>query len=101
MSPAVAPKEGISAEWVKWVAGIAIVLSGSVFGYAISIERRLSTTETAQANHIKTADEAKADVYRRLDRQDDNISKVLNGITAVQVEVAKISGYMERQKATH
>lgn len=87
------------SEWVKWVAGLALGLNGVVFGYAISIEHRQTKTEENLITHVAEAKDTKSDVYRRLDRQDENITKVLTGINSVQVDVATIKGYMERTKA--
>lgn len=97
MSPA---PQNSGADWVKWVAGLALSLNGIIFGYAISIERRQSTTETALSSHIIDAKESKAIINSRLDRSDESSAKVLQGISAVQVDVAKITGYLEQIKAT-
>ena len=89
------------SEWVKWVAGIALMLNGVVFGYAISIEHRLTKTEEGHAAHVKAAAEDKAAIQGQLKQQDETNKQVLAGITAVQVEVAKITGYMERSKSAN
>ncbi len=86
-------------EVVKWLLGLAYTVIVLIGGYVVSVEHRLTDTESKQATHLADAKETKADVYNRLKQQDDNISKVLSGITSVQVDVATIKGYMERSKA--
>jgi hypothetical protein len=89
----------LSPEWVKWVAGIALMLNAAVFGYAISIEHRVTKTEENLTAHLDKAKDDKKEINERLKAQDDNISKVLTGITTVQVDVAEIKGYMQRAKS--
>jgi len=82
----------VSADWVKWVAGLALTLSGTAFGYAINTEHRQTATETTLENHINDAKETKQDVYQRLKATEDKQAAVLESINAVRVDVAAIRG---------
>lgn len=86
------------SEWVKWVAGLALMLNGVVFSYAISIESRLSKQEADAASHIEKAKEDKAEVFSRLNRQDENSAQLIKIINGVALDVATIKGYFERNK---
>ena len=86
------------ADWLKWGVGLTWAAMSALVVYVVSVEHRLTTTETTQANHIASAAKSETAIYTRLDRQDDNITKVLSGIGQVQIDVATIKGYMERKK---
>ncbi|OON67819.1 hypothetical protein [Hymenobacter sp. CRA2] len=81
-----------TADWVKWAAGICMLLSASAFGYAISTEHRLTNTETTVAQHLAEAKETKADVYQRLNAQDQTQKEVLQAVNDVKVDMAAIRG---------
>lgn len=85
---------------VKWSIGLAYAVVLLIGGYVVSIEHRQTKTEENLTTHVAEAKESKADIYGRLNRQDENINKVLTGINTVQVDVATIKGYMERTKST-
>ena len=95
------PAEGTN--WVRWAVGILITLlvalNGWAFTYTVGIEHRVTKTEADLTTHLAKATEDKREINERLKAQDDNISKVLTGITTVQVDVATIKGYMERSKS--
>ena len=82
----------VSADWVKWVAGLALTLSGTAFGYAINTEHRQTATETTLETHISDAKETKAEVYARLKAAEDKQAAVLESINVVRVDVAAIRG---------
>ena len=89
-----------SSEWVKWVAGVALALSSSAFGYALNTEHRLTNTETTVARHLDEAREAKADIYLRLNSQDQNQKEVLQALNDVKVDMAAIRGALGIPKQT-
>ena len=82
----------VSAEWVKWVAGLALTLSGTAFGYAINTEHRQTAVETTLTGHLDDAKETKKDVYQRLSAQDQNQKEVLQALNDVKVDMAAIRG---------
>ncbi len=90
----------ISSEWVKWVAGVALLLSSTAFGYALNNEHRMTTTETTVAQHIAEAKELKQDVYQRLHQQDQNQKEVLQALNDVKIDMAAIRGALGIPKAT-
>ncbi|MDF7809916.1 hypothetical protein [Hymenobacter sp. YC55] len=102
MSPVAAVKNSGVAEWVKWVLGILIsaliVVNGWAFAYTIGIEHRVTKVETDQAAHLISAGNDKTAINARIDRTDAAQAQVLTTINAVAVDVARIRGYMERQK---
>jgi hypothetical protein len=85
---------------VKWVAGVALALSSTAFGYAINAEHRLTNTETTVAHHLEEAKETKADVYQRLSAQDQNQKEVLQALNDVKVDMAAIRGALGIPKST-
>jgi hypothetical protein len=91
-----------SSNWVRWAVGILITLlvtvNGWVVAYTVGNEHRVTKVETDLSGHIEKAKDDKADVYARLKEQDTNGAKVLQAITSVQVDVAKLTGYFERAK---
>lgn len=89
-----------TAEWVKWAAGICLVLSGSAFGYALNTEHRQTATETTLAKHVEDAKETKADVYQRLNNQDQTQKEVLQAVNEVKVDMAAIRGALGIPKAS-
>jgi hypothetical protein len=82
----------VSADWVKWVAGLALALSGTAFGYAINTEHRQTATETTLSLHVSEAEKTKTDVYQRLSAQDQNNKEVLQALNDVKVDMAAIRG---------
>ena len=95
-----APTNTVSADWVKWVAGVALLLSGTAFGYAINTEHRQTATETTLTQHVIDAKETKADVYQRLSAQDQNQKDVLQALNDVKVDMAAIRGALGIPKNT-
>jgi fumarylacetoacetate (FAA) hydrolase family protein len=97
----VAQKSGVS-DWVKWASGILITLvvavNGWVVAYTLGNEHRVTKVEADFASHLEKSKEDKTAIVARLDRSDENWGKVLTGISSVQVDVAEIKGYMQRQK---
>jgi len=89
-----------TAEWVKWATGIALLLSGSAFGYAINTEHRLTSSETTLARHMDEAKETKEDVYARLNSQDQTQKELLQGVNDVKVDMAAIRGALGIPKQT-
>lgn len=81
-----------SNEWVKWVAGVALALSSTAFGYALNTEHRQTAVETTLTQHLADAKETKADVYQRLSAQDQNQKEVLQALNDVKVDMAAIRG---------
>ena len=90
------------ADWLKWVLGILLTvlmgLNGWAFAYTLGIEHRVTKVETDQAAHLITAGNEKSALNARIDRTDAAQAQVLTTINAVAVDVARIRGYMERQK---
>ena len=95
-----APTNTVSADWVKWVAGVALALSSTAFGYALNTEHRLTNTETTVARHLDEASETKKDVYQRLSAQDQNQKEVLQALNDVKVDMAAIRGALGIPKQT-
>jgi hypothetical protein len=89
-----------SGEWVKWVAGVALGLSSTAFGYALNTEHRLTNTETALSTHLAESKEIKADIYGRLASHDQNQKEVLQAINDVKVDMAAIRGALGIPKPT-
>ena len=87
-----APTTTVSADWVKWVAGVALALSSTAFGYAINTEHRQTATETTLSLHMAEAEKTKAEVYQRLSAQDQNQKDVLQALNDVKVDMAAIRG---------
>lgn len=87
-----APTNTVSADWVKWVAGVALALSCTAFGYAINTEHRQTAVETTLSTHLDDAKETKKDVYQRLTAQDQNNKEVLQALNDVKVDMAAIRG---------
>lgn len=89
---------------MKWAVGILIAVltacNGWAFAYTIGIEHRVTKVETDQASHLISAANDKTAINARLDRTDAAQAQVLTTINAVAVDVARIRGYMERQKDT-
>ena len=87
-------------DWVKWVAGVALALSSTAFGYALNTEHRLTNTETTVSQHIAESKEIKADIYGRLSAQDQNQKEVLQALNDVKVDMAAIRGALGIPKQT-
>ena len=92
----------IGADWVRWALAILITLlvaaNAWVVTYTLGNEHRVTKVETDLASHLEKARDDKREIFSRLDKQDDNITKVLSGINSVQLDMAKLTGYFERAK---
>ena len=94
------PTTSISADWVKWVAGVALGLSSTAFGYALNTEHRQTATETTLSQHLSDAKETKADVYQKLSTQEQNQKEVLQALNDVKVDMAAVRGALGIPKQT-
>lgn len=90
----------VSAEWVKWVAGVALALSSTAFGYALNTEHRQTAVETTLGRHLEEAKETKADVYQKLNVHEQNNKEVLQALNDVKVDMAAIRGALGIPKQT-
>lgn len=90
----------LPGEWVKWVAGVALALSSTAFGYALNTEHRISTTESTLSTHLAESKEIKADIYGRLNSQDLNNKEVLQALNDVKVDMAAIRGALNIPRPT-
>ncbi|GAA4349847.1 hypothetical protein GCM10023185_06900 [Hymenobacter saemangeumensis] len=90
-----------TAEWVKWVAGVALAFSSAAFGYALNTEHRLTSAETDLARHLVDSKESKAAITHRLDSQDQNQKEVLQALNDVKVDMAAIRGALGIPKASN
>jgi hypothetical protein len=97
--PTVAETKKNVADWLKWGVGISWVIMAAITGHAISTEHRLTQLETWKESHEKTTGETKRDIYRRLDKQDDNQAQLLKIMSDVQASVSSIKGYLEGEKS--
>ncbi|TGE23548.1 hypothetical protein [Hymenobacter metallicola] len=89
-----------TSEWVKWALGVALALSSGAFGYALNTEHRLTSAEQTLQAHINEAKETKADVYQRLNTQDQTQKEVLQAVNDVKVDMAAIRGALGIPKAS-
>ena len=79
-------------DWAKWAAGVALALSSTAFGYALNTEHRQTAVETTLTQHLVESKETKADVYQRLNTQDQNNKEVLQALNDVKVDMAAVRG---------
>jgi hypothetical protein len=86
------------ADWVKWAVVLSYAVLTGIIVHEVNGEHRLTKVETDQTAHERTAGEQKREIYRRLDKQDDNQSQLLKIMSDVQASVAAIKGYMEGAK---
>lgn len=89
-----------TGEWVKWVAGVALALSGTAFGYALNTEHRQTATETTLRLHMAESEKTTHELYQRLGAQDQNQKEVLQALTDVKVDMAAIRGALGIPKAS-
>jgi hypothetical protein len=90
-------KKSVS-DWVKWAVVLSYAVLGGIIAHEVNGEHRLTTLETNAAAHEKAASDTKADVYRRLDKQDENQAQLLKIMGEVQASIATIKGYLEGSK---
>jgi hypothetical protein len=86
-------------DWVKWACGLAWAVLACLIPYTLSLEHRFTKLETDQANHITAAGKAETEIRGQLAQVQNDGAKILTAITSVQVEVAKINGYLESRKS--
>jgi hypothetical protein len=98
--PTVADTKKNIADWLKWGVMLSWLVTGAIGGHAISTEHRLTQLESWRDSHEKSTGETKRDIYRRLDKQDDNQAQILKMMSDVQAGVSSIKGYLEGAKTT-
>jgi hypothetical protein len=86
------------ADWLKWGIMLSWAVIGVGVGYGISQEHRLTALETWKEGHTTSSAKTEADIRAQLDLQRTDGQRILTAITAVQVEVAKINGYIDSRK---
>jgi hypothetical protein len=86
------------ADWVKWAVVLIYAVLTGIIVHEVNGEHRLTTLETNQSAHEKAAADTKTDVYRRLDRQDENQAQLIKLMGEVKASIATIQGYLEGSK---
>jgi hypothetical protein len=99
--PTVADTKKNIADWLKWGVMLSWAVTGAIGGHAISTEHRLTQLESWKESHEKTTADTKRDIYRRLDKVDDNQAQLLKIMSDVQASVSSIRGYLEGSKSAH
>jgi hypothetical protein len=88
------------ADWVKWAVVLSYAVLGGVIAYRVSDEHRLTKLESDFASHQAAATKTEAELRGQLLQQQNDGKQILSAITAVQVEVAKLNGYLESRKTS-
>ena len=90
------PNESISHELLKWLVGVALVLTSATFGYTLRTESRLTTLETAFAAHLTSVSQLTQNNERRLaaieQAQTDNARQTNDKLDRIADNVALIQG---------
>jgi hypothetical protein len=89
------------ADWVKWAVLLSYAVLTGIIVHEVNGEHRITTLETKQAAHLEAATKTEAELRAQLQQQHSDVQQILTAITAVQVEVAKINGYLESSKRSN